>query len=47
MSHCRNCGDSIHVPDDRTGVIHEHGKYACYETDEKTGKPVRLDTVAE
>lgn len=39
--HCKNCGDTVHVPDHLTGLIHEHGKYACYD------KGKRLETVAE
>lgn len=38
---CKNCGEETHVPDDRTGLIHTNGKYACFY-----GKK-RLDTVAE
>lgn len=43
--HCQNCGDKVLVADFRTGLIHEHGKYACYE--KQDGKIVRLETVAE
>lgn len=43
-THCQNCGEAIYVPDNRTGLIHEHGKYACYADSEHK---VRLETVAE
>ena len=41
-NHCSNCGHKVHVPDDRTGLIHSGtNKYACQE------KGKRLETVAE
>lgn len=43
--YCQSCGDAIHTPDDRTGLIHKHGLYACYNESE-AGKRIRLDTVA-
>lgn len=42
---CQNCKDEVHTPDDRTGLIHTNGKYACQETTEN-GKTKRLETVA-
>lgn len=42
MTNCKNCGEKVHVPDDRTGLIHEHGKYACYDENDR-----RMETVAE
>lgn len=42
MSRCKNCGDKTETPDDRTGLIHSHGKYACYDDKKK-----RMETVAE
>jgi hypothetical protein len=45
-NYCKNCLDEIHTPDDRTGVIHKHGKYACF-TYTDTGKAVRMSNVAE
>lgn len=38
---CVNCGHDVHIPDDKTGLIHIDGKYACHE------KGKRLSTVAE
>lgn len=38
---CVNCETETHVPDDKTGLIHTTGKYACF-----LGKR-RLETVAE
>jgi hypothetical protein len=38
---CKHCKGEIHTPDEKTGLIHKDGRYACYD-----GK-VRLDTVAE
>jgi hypothetical protein len=29
VNSCKNCGDSVHIPDDRTGLIHANGKYIC------------------
>lgn len=26
---CRNCADNVHTPDERTGLIHTHGRYSC------------------
>lgn len=43
---CINCGEEIHNPDDRVGVIHKDNLYACYGKNEN-GKLVRLETVAE
>lgn len=43
---CVNCLEEIHTPDDRTGTIHKHGKYACFTYTDQ-GKPIRLSTVAE
>lgn len=39
---CKNCGDKVHTPDDRTGLIHTSGKYACQDD-----KGKRVNTVAE
>lgn len=47
MDNCKNCSDEIHTPDDRTGLIHAHGKYSCQTIDSQSGKVKRLDTVAE
>ncbi len=44
--YCVNCMEEVHTPDDRTGLIHVHGKYRCF-TYTDTGKPVPLSTVAE
>ncbi len=44
--YCNNCMEEVHTPDDRTGLIHVHGKYRCF-TYTDTGKPVPLSTVAE
>lgn len=27
---CINCGEETIVPDDRTGLIHAHGRYGCF-----------------
>lgn len=42
---CKNCGEEVSIPDDRTGLIHNDGKYSCHIT--KNGETIRLDTVAE
>lgn len=47
MDNCRHCGDEIHTPDERTGLIHKHGKYSCETINSETGKVKRLKTVAE
>lgn len=39
---CVNCGGEIHTPDEKTGLIHKSGKYACYDD-----KGRRLETVAK
>jgi hypothetical protein len=46
MDLCKNCGEDVHTPDDRTGLIHTDGKYSCHRKDEN-GKIKRLSTVAE
>lgn len=45
-NYCKNCLEEIHTPDDRTGLIHKHGKYRCF-TYTDSGKAVPLSTVAE
>jgi hypothetical protein len=50
MENCINCKTTVHVPDDKTGLIHTDGKYACYTTTKKDNgelKVIRLETVAE
>lgn len=42
---CVNCGDETHVPDDKTGLIHRSGLYAC-QGENESGKRIRLETVA-
>jgi len=27
---CRNCGAPVNDDDDRTGLIHDDGKYSCF-----------------
>ncbi len=44
--YCVNCLEEVHTPDDRTGLIHKHGKYACFTYNDQ-GKAVRLSTVAQ
>lgn len=46
MDRCKNCLEDVHTPDDRTGLIHTDGRYACH-TKKESGKEVRLETVAE
>ncbi len=46
VRYCVNCMEEVSTPDDRTGLIHNHGKYRCF-TYTDTGKPVPLSTVAE
>lgn len=46
VRYCSNCLDETYVPDDRTGLIHKHGRYACFTVDDK-GREHRLSTVAE
>lgn len=43
---CVNCGEDVENTDDRVGLIHLTGKYACYGPN-ANGKIVRLETVAE
>lgn len=45
MRGCKNCGDAVHTPDDRTGLIHANGKYICRRK-MITGKN-KPDTAAE
>lgn len=42
---CRNCGEPMNNSDDRTGEIHDSGKYSCF-LDSK-GKPMPGSPVAE
>ena len=51
MDSCRNCKGEVHTPDERTGLIHTDGRYACFATvkvqDSDKVREVRLETVAE
>lgn len=38
---CKNCRATIHVPDDRTGLIHTHGFYVC-QIEYKKGDVVKV-----
>ncbi len=46
MKRCKHCSEDVQTPDDRTGLIHSDGRYACHLKISDT-KEVRLDTVAE
>lgn len=37
--YCQNCQHPVHVPDDRTGVIHINGKYMCDKNSTKVATP--------
>lgn len=46
---CKNCGEETYTPDDRTGLIHKHGRYVCHTMVRKNDRlvEVALKTVAE
>lgn len=41
---CVHCRGEVHIPDERTGLIHTSGLYGCMET--KNGKTKWTGTVA-